>query len=93
MENKKNAPEGMQLCLCILQQQTRAVLGKPCSYTLAASHDGFVQYYIKIVFENESCAACVGASRSGAERLFAMVVQGVVTPCTLPDILCDLQGG
>ena len=49
------------------------------------------QYYAEVALDTERCAVCLGEERAVATRIYAQLLQGGVTPCTLRDVVRDLR--
>lgn len=83
----------LSLEVMLLETKTRTVNGQPCVYDLAVSKGMHPQYYISLTLMQERCIACIGSSQALALLLFSTLVSGLVTPCSLSDVLCELHCG
>ena len=87
---REKTMQELQLTLRVLREEARTVRERTCLYQFAASREGYSQHYIRITYGEECVTACVGGERKHAAALFTALVQGLVTPCTVGDILHDL---
>ncbi len=67
------------------------VAGSPTAYRFCAFRFARAQYYAEITRDGARAAAYLGEDRTAAIALFERLVCGTVTPCTLCDIVADLQ--
>ena len=89
-EKREKTMQELQLTLRVLREEARTVRARTCLYQFAVSGEGYSQYYIRITYGEECVTACMGGEREHAAVLFTAFVQGLVTPCTVRDILHDL---
>ena len=59
------------------------------SYSLFSAYKDNKIYFISAESSNDCSMAVVGGSRDQAEKIFRLLVEGKVTPCTLKDCVDD----
>ena len=77
--------------ISILREELRRVDGRLVRYRFCTSRFARPEYYVEIVFGEERAAAHLGADYPTAQIFFDRLVGGVVTPCTLADIIEDAK--
>ena len=76
----------------ILMRHKRLYHGLPLTYTLRAQADRTpTDFSIEIALGNERSCHNVGSDLMHAITCFWRIVRGGVTPCTLGEILLDMQ--
>ncbi|MBQ7347457.1 MAG: hypothetical protein IJW55_05820 [Clostridia bacterium] len=75
-----------------LAEETAFCAGLCVTYRLTSSTDPSDRtFYLSVLADKDACTASVGNDLMRATSIFRAVIQGFVTPCTLPDVLSDLQ--
>ncbi len=75
----------------LIAENKASVLGADVNYRLyQMRRRGEVAYQIYAGYGRERVYCCAGGERNMAESIFAAVVKGSVTPCTLACIVEDL---
>lgn len=73
-----------------LCRRTQHILGHVASYYLfELCRSGIRTYSVRVLYNGESAACCLGRNRHRAYDLFCKLVDGKVTPLTLADITSD----
>lgn len=80
--NERTAP-------CALCEACETVAGEQVRYRLYEGRFAMPQYYAEIVMGGERAAAYLGEDREKAEEIYAALVRGTVTPCTLQAVVED----
>ena len=75
----------------ILREATARVARRCARYRFSRSDRALPQYYIEIEYAGERAATCLGTDGERAARIFDLLVRGRVTPCTLCDIVKDMD--
>ncbi len=75
----------------ILREELRRVEDRLVRYRFCTSRFASPEYYVEIVLGEERAAAHLGEDYPTAQILFDKLVCGVVTPCTLFDIMQDVK--
>lgn len=75
--------------LCALRTNSETVAGEAVHYGLYEGCFAMPQYYVEIKRGGERAAAYLGEERERAEEIYAALVRGTVTPCTLQAIIED----
>lgn len=75
----------------LIMQNTSLVLGSEVNYRLYRTRrDGGIVYQIYTGYKRERVYCYAGGDSTVAENIFAAIVKGHVTPCTLSCIVEDL---
>jgi len=77
--------------ISVLREELRRLDAQLIRYRFCTSRFAQPEYYVEIVFENERAAALLGTDYPAAQILFDKLVCGLVTPCTLCDIMQDIK--
>ena len=77
--------------IVVLREELRRVDTRIARYRLCMSRFVHKEYYVEIFFAGERAAAALGEDYATAGAVFERLVCGVVTPCTLFDILQDIK--
>ncbi len=77
--------------LCVAKECERTVGDCVTVYRLCVFRFAATQYYVEICRDGERAAAYLGEDASAAHALYARLVRGTVTPCTLCDIVQDAR--
>ena len=77
--------------IVVLHEELRRVDARIVRYRFCLSRFAHNEYYVEILFEGERAAASLGKDYSNAGSLFEQLVRGLVTPCTLSDIIQDIK--
>ncbi len=75
----------------VLREELRRVEEAIVRYRFCTSRFATPEYYVEIVLGDERAAAHLGEDYPTAQILFDKLVCGVVTPCTLFDIMQDIK--
>ncbi len=75
--------------LCALCKDCETVAGEAVQYRLYEGRFANPQYYAEIVMGGERAAAYLGEECGKAREIYAALVRGTVTPCTLQAIVED----
>ncbi len=75
----------------ILREELRRVQDRFIRYRFCTSRFAEPEYYVEIILEDERVAARLGEDYPTAQILFDKLVCGLVTPCTLFDIMEDAK--
>ena len=75
----------------ILREKRENVARRPACYHLCRNCFALPQYYVGILYAGERAAAYLGTNKERAARVFALLVRGRVTPCTLQDVVSDME--
>jgi hypothetical protein len=77
-----------------IKGEVRSVLGKEVTYGFYEVRGaGGVRYAVSVSSGVESSAYYFGTERLAAEEMFDVIVEGLVTPCSLKYIAEDFSGG
>ena len=77
-----------------IRNEVRVVLGKEVTYGFYEVRGaGGVRYAVGVSCGAEKSAYYFGAVRLAAEEMFDVIVEGLVTPCSLKYIAEDFSGG
>ena len=74
-----------------LREEQRRAQEHLIRYRLCVSRFASPEYYVEILLENQRAAAALGSNYEKANDLFEILVRGLVTPCTLGDIIQDIK--
>jgi hypothetical protein len=75
----------------VLREELRHVEDRLVRYRFCTFRFATPEYYVEILFGEERAAAHLGSDYPSAQILFDKLVCGVVTPCTLSDIIEDIK--
>ncbi len=75
--------------LCVLCRDCETVAGEAVQYRLYEGRFAKPQYYAEILMGGERAAAYLGEECERAREIYAALVRGTVTPCTLQAIVED----
>lgn len=75
----------------LLARKERAILGKEIRYILLARGGGTTSFLVTVEYCGEAKTCSLGSSFSGAAEIFRALEEGLVTPCTLAEVVVDLQ--
>ncbi len=73
----------------VLREELRRVEEEIVRYRFCTSRFAHPEYYVEIVLGDERAAAHLGEDYPAAQIFFDALVSGLVTPCTLCDIMQD----
>ena len=77
--------------ISVLREELRRVEEHAIRYRFCTSRFAHPEYYVEIVLEDERAAVALGGDYPTAQILFDKLVCGLVTPCTLEDIMEDIK--
>lgn len=77
--------------ITVLREETRRVEAYLVRYRFCVSRFADTAYYAEIFLDEERAAAHLGKDLTTSQELFERLVNGVVTPCTLLDIMQDIK--
>lgn len=80
-----------QYRITVLREELRRVEDRLVRYRFCTSRFVAPEYYVEILLEDERAAAHLGEDYPTAQILFDKLVGGLVTPCTLSDIMQDIK--
>ena len=78
-------------CSMTLEEETVLYGGMLLTYQLLVCNCAAERFKLRILSGNERSEAALGNVVEDALRLYRIIVQGRVTPCTLYDVLSDLS--
>ena len=89
--SKRAGTTGNKKGRVLIMQSATLVLGSEVNYRLyRTKRDGGIVYQIYTGYKRERVYCYVGSDLTAAENIFAAIVKGHVTPCTLTCIMEDL---
>ena len=77
--------------IAVLREELRRVDARMARYRFCLCRFAENEYYVEILFDGERAAASLGKDRLEADAVFERLVCGLVTPCTLSDIVQDIK--
>ena len=77
--------------ISILREELRREQEYLIRYRFCTARFAKPEYYVEIILGNERAAAALGEDYPMAQILFDKLVCGLVTPCTLTDIMEDIK--
>ena len=77
--------------IAVLREELRRVDTRIARYRFCLCRFAENEYYVEILFAGERAAASLGKDRLEADTVFERLVCGLVTPCTLSDIVQDIK--
>ena len=80
---------GQCIMLRTICEDSQTVAGELVRYRLYEGRFALPQYYAEIVLYGERATAYLGEDREVARELYAALVRGTVTPCTLQAVVDD----
>ena len=78
--------------LSLVREEYATVGSIVVRYRLWMYRASLVRYAVEVSTEAETRFAYLGSDFADAARLFTLLCEGTVTPCTVSDILEDVQG-
>lgn len=75
----------------LLAQTEKTLLGEDIRYMLFARNGKAVIFCVTIEYMNDRETLPIGSSLGEATEIFSALSEGAVTPCTLADVVADLQ--
>ena len=77
--------------ITVLREETRRVEAYLVRYRFCVSHFAETAYFVEILLGKERAAAYLGKELYPSQKVFEQLSNGVVTPCTLLDIIQDIK--
>ena len=88
MRSESGSSSEAEVTAQVICEEHRIVAGRTVVYRLLALPP---QYAMELQMGKEICRIEVGEAHPEAERIFALMVKGLVTPCSAPYIWEDLN--
>ncbi len=75
----------------ILARKEKSLLGEDIRYILSVRDGTSVIFYVTVEYRKDRETLPLGTSFDEATEIFCALSKGTVTPCTMADVVADLQ--